>query len=76
MLRRFLLCAQAALALTGCATGARQVFHSFDFDGWKDGWYSGPNSNVQLQEYSYGDRYHTRNDKLRAANDSAWRQAA
>jgi hypothetical protein len=47
-----------ALALGGCATGPRLVFHSFNFDGWKDGWYSGPNSNVQLQEYSYGDQYH------------------
>lgn len=58
MLRRILLSALAALVLTGCATGPRQIFHSFNFDGWKDGWYSGPDSNVQLQEYSYGDQYH------------------
>jgi hypothetical protein len=58
MYRRLLLCLVTALTLTGCATGPRQVFHSFDFDGWDDGWYSGPNSNVQLQEYSYGDQYH------------------
>ena len=55
MLRRAFLCALAALALQGCATGSREVFHSFNFDGWKDGWYNGPQSNVQLQEYSYGD---------------------
>ena len=58
MLRRAFLCALAMLALQGCATGPRQVFHSFNFDGWKDGWYSGPQSNVQLQEYSYGDQYY------------------
>jgi len=57
MFKRALLCALAALVLQGCAAGPREVFHSFNFDGWKDGWYSGPQSNVQLQEYSYGDQY-------------------
>eukprot|EP01032_Pedospumella_encystans_P014152 gene14152-16277_t len=63
---RLLLCLVTALALTGCATGPRQVDHNFSFDGWKDGWYSGPNSNVQLQEYSYGDQYHMVREKVKS----------
>lgn len=70
MLKRLLLCALAALALQGCAGGGqRQVFHSFNFDGWNDGWYSGPQSNVQLQEYSYGDQYRMVRDKVKAGDE-------
>lgn len=57
--RFFALCLLIGLlTLQACANGPQLVFHSFSFDGWEDGWYSGPDSNVQLQEYSYGDRYH------------------
>lgn len=69
MLRRSFLCTPAVIALHGCAIGPRQVFHSFDFDGWNDGWYSGPQSNVQLQEYSYGDQYHMVRDKVKPGQD-------
>ncbi len=58
MNRRTLLTASAAVIMSGCATTPHQVFHSFTFDGWNDGWYTGPQSNVQLQEYSYGAQYH------------------
>lgn len=46
------------LALQACATGPQLVNHSFSFNGWSDSWYSGPDSNVQLQEFSYGNQYH------------------
>jgi len=49
--------------------GQRQVFHSFNFHGWKDGWYSGPQSIVQLQEYSYGDQYRMVRDKVKAGDE-------
>jgi hypothetical protein len=65
MVRRTLFGILAALALQGCATGPRLVDHNFSFDGWYDGWYSGPDSNVQLQEYSYGDQYHMVRDKAK-----------
>jgi hypothetical protein len=65
MLRRSLFVTLAVLALHGCAIGPRQVFHGFNFNGWHDGWYSGPNSNVQLQEYSYGDQYHMVREKVK-----------
>jgi hypothetical protein len=58
MQRRTLLTTSAAVIMSGCATTPHKVFHSFNFDGWNDGWYTGPQSNVQLQEYSYGDQYH------------------
>lgn len=59
-IKRFLtLCLLTCfLSLQACATTPRLAYHSFSFDGWEDGWYSGPNSNVQLQEYRYGDQYH------------------
>jgi hypothetical protein len=70
MLKRLLPCALAALALQGCTgSGQRQVFHSFNFDGLNDGWYSGPQSNVQLQEYSYGDQYRMVRDKVKAGDE-------
>ena len=70
MLRRAFLCAFAALALQGCAIGPREVFHSFNYDGWYDGWYTGPQGNVQLQEYSYGDVYHMVRKKVKPGEDS------
>jgi hypothetical protein len=41
--------------LTGCASGqgAKLVNHSFNFDGWYDGW----QGTVELLEYAYGDQY-------------------
>lgn len=71
MLKRLLLSALTVVALLGCAAGGgqRQVFHSFDFHGWNDGWYSGPKSNVQLQEYSYGDQYRMVRDQVKAGDE-------
>ncbi|MFP8780548.1 hypothetical protein [Hydrogenophaga sp. RWCD_12] len=51
---RWLALAGLLLAMAGCATGqsAKLVNHSFNFDGWKDGW----QKTAQLIEYSYGDQ--------------------
>jgi hypothetical protein len=51
---RWLVLAGLFLFLTGCASGqgAKLVNHSFNFDGWHDGW----QPTVQLLEYSYGDK--------------------
>ena len=69
MLRRAFLGVLTPLSITGCATGPRLVDHNFSFDGWYDGWYSGPDSNVQLQEYSYGDQYHMVRKKVQPGED-------
>jgi hypothetical protein len=42
------------LVLSACATEPRQAYHSFNFNGWSDGWAI----QVDLLEYSYGDQYH------------------
>jgi len=52
-----LLCTFALLA---CASGPKQVFHSFSFDGRSDKWAE----KVDLLEYSYGDGYHKVRDSL------------
>lgn len=43
----------ALLGLSACATGPKQPWHAFDFDGWGDKWAT----KVDLLEYSYGDQY-------------------
>jgi hypothetical protein len=42
-------------AVSGCATVSNQAYHSFSFDGWSDNpaW----SKQVDLLEYSYGDKY-------------------
>ena len=54
-----LLC--LALCLTACATGPKQPYHAFSFDGWSDKWAT----QVDLLEYSYGDQYRMVKDKVR-----------
>lgn len=51
---RWLMLAGLFFVLTGCASGqgGKLVNHSFNFDGWYDGW----QPTVQLLEYSYGDK--------------------
>lgn len=39
--------------LTGCASGPKQVVHTFSFDGWFDDWAE----SVDLLEFKYGDQY-------------------
>jgi hypothetical protein len=49
------------LVLSACATGPRQAYHRFSFDGKSDEWAK----EVDLLEYSYGDQYHMVRDKVR-----------
>lgn len=50
------------LMVSGCATGAREAFHSFSFNGWSDKWAG----QVDLLEYSYGDQYYMVRRKARS----------
>lgn len=52
---RWLALAGLLFALAGCATGqsGELVNHSFNFDGWNDGW----QATSELLEYAYGDQY-------------------
>lgn len=45
------------LALQACASNPQLVYHRFAFDGYNDRWFSGPNSNIELQEYDYGGQF-------------------
>lgn len=53
-LRRALLMIWLVLGLAACASGPREVSHSFSFDGLSDRWAE----TVDLLAYAYGDGYH------------------
>jgi hypothetical protein len=52
---RFVVALFFAVAVVACASGPKQVIHSFNFDGHRDAnkWVN----QVDLLEYSYGDQY-------------------
>ena len=52
---RFVVALFFTVALVACASGPKQVFHSFEFDGLRDSnkWIEA----IDLLEYSYGDQY-------------------
>lgn len=52
-LKRLALVIGLVAMLSGCATGPRQVLHSFSFNGQNDGWAK----SIDLLAYSYGDQY-------------------
>lgn len=54
LLRRALLMIWLVLGLAACASGPREVSHSFSFDGLSDHWAE----TVDLLAYAYGDGYH------------------
>lgn len=65
ILVRWLALAGVLSVLTGCASGQapnKLVNHSFNFDGWYDGW----QPTVELLEYRYGDQDPS---LMRKAND-------
>lgn len=67
ILVRWLALAGVLSVLTGCASGQapnKLVNHSFNFDGWYDGW----RSTIELLEYAYGDQYAMVRDKSRAGH--------
>lgn len=50
----------ALFALSACATGPKLVAHGFSFDGRNDKWAT----QVDLLEYSYGDKYRMVKEKV------------
>lgn len=67
---RFVVALFFAIALVACASGPKQVFHSFQFDGRYDGRpnaegkYEGWNKEIDLLEYNYGGQSRMLRDKL------------
>jgi hypothetical protein len=67
---RFLVALLLAVVLIACASGPKQVFHSFQFDGQHDGLfakddkYEGWNKELDLLEYNYGGQSRMLRDKL------------
>ncbi len=67
---RFVVALLLAVALVACASGPKQVFHSFQIDGKYDGHpnaegkYEGWNKEIDLLEYNYGDESRMLRDKL------------
>lgn len=59
---RFYAALLFAFSLAACASGSKQVFHSFKFDGRADSnkWVN----TIDLLEYSYGDQYRMVSDSL------------
>lgn len=59
---RFIFAVTALLlAVSACATGPRQAFHNFSFDGKSGKW----GKEVDLLEYTYGNQYHMVRDRVR-----------
>jgi hypothetical protein len=67
-LSRFFATALLAVlfAVSACAAGSNQPYHTFSFGGWFDKWAT----EVDLLEYSYGDQYHMVRDKVRPERQS------
>jgi hypothetical protein len=67
---RFVVALFFTVALVACASGPKQVFHSFQIDGSSDGppnaqgKYEGWGKAVDLLAYSYGDQYSKLRDSL------------
>ncbi len=67
LLRRALLMIWLVLGLAACASGPREVSHSFSFDGLSDHWAE----TVDLLAYAYGDGYHMVREDLSNPSSSA-----